>query len=121
MQHVLARSDSQFLCCTRVYFLCNLLWPKVQSHSDDSHVYATGPRYAHALAQARPTLSCIYLVHKVMASAIHVHHGVGCRDGKDRQCYIILRVRNLGVFAAFTVIQVVCDHIFTLVATVPTA
>ena len=56
-----------------------------------------------------------------MTSAIHVYHGVGCWDGKDRQCYIILRVRNLCVFVTFLVIQVVCDHIFTLVATVPTA
>ena len=59
VQHALARPDSQFPCCTHAYFLRNLLWPEVQSHSDHSHVHATGPR---ALTQARPTMSCIYLV-----------------------------------------------------------
>ena len=35
MQHALARPDSRFLCCTHVYFLCDILWSEVQSHSDD--------------------------------------------------------------------------------------
>jgi len=43
-----------------VYFLCDILWPEVQSHSDDSH--ATGPHSPGALAQACPTMSCIHLV-----------------------------------------------------------
>jgi len=53
--------DSQFLCCTRVYSLCDTLWPKVQSHSDDSPVHITGPCSACALAQAHSTMSCIHL------------------------------------------------------------
>ena len=28
---------------------CDILWPEVQSHSDDSPVHATGPRSACAL------------------------------------------------------------------------
>ena len=63
MQHALARPDSQFLCCTCVYFLCDILWPEVQSHSDDSHVYATCPRSACALAQAHPTIVHLRLVY----------------------------------------------------------
>ena len=62
MQHALARPDSQFLRCTCVYFLCDILWSAVQSHSDNSHMHATGPHSACALAQARPTMSCIHLV-----------------------------------------------------------
>ena len=59
----LARPDSQSLCCTRVYFLCDILWPEVQSHFDSSHMPATGPCSARALTQARPTMSCIHLVY----------------------------------------------------------
>jgi len=33
----------------RVYFLCDILWPEVQSHSDDSPVHARGPCSACAL------------------------------------------------------------------------
>ena len=33
-----------------------------QLHSDNGHVHATAPCFAHALAQARPTMSCIPLV-----------------------------------------------------------
>ena len=33
VQHALARPGSQFLCCTLVYFLCDILWPEVQSQS----------------------------------------------------------------------------------------
>ena len=33
-------TDSQFLCCTRVYFLCDILWSEVRSHSDSSHTHA---------------------------------------------------------------------------------
>ena len=55
MHHALARPDSQFLCCTCVYFLCDILRPEVQSHSDDSPVHAPGLRSACALAQAHPT------------------------------------------------------------------
>ena len=47
---------------TFVYLLCDNLWPEVQSHSDDSPVRAPGPRSACALAQARPTMSCIHLL-----------------------------------------------------------
>ena len=43
-------------------FLCDILWPEVQAHSDDSHVHAAGPRSTHVLTQARPTMSCIHLV-----------------------------------------------------------
>ena len=39
---------------TRVLVII-ILWPEVQSHSDDSHVHATGLRSARALAQAHPT------------------------------------------------------------------
>ena len=52
VQHALARPDSQFLCCTYVYFLCGILWPEVQSHSDDGPVHAPGPRSACTFAQA---------------------------------------------------------------------
>ena len=31
--------------CICVYFLCDILWPEVMSHSDDSHVHAN----AHVL------------------------------------------------------------------------
>ena len=48
-----------------MYFLCGILWPEVQSHSDDSPVHAPGPRSAFALAQVRPTMSCIHLVAKL--------------------------------------------------------
>jgi len=63
VQHALARPDSQSLCCTRVYFLCDILWLEVQSHSDNSHMPTTGPHSAHVLTQARPTVSCIHLVY----------------------------------------------------------
>jgi len=63
VQHALAWPDSESLCCTRVYFLCDILWPEVQSQSDNSHIPATGPRSARALTQARPTVSCIHLVY----------------------------------------------------------
>ena len=61
VQHALARLT---LSCTHVYFLCDklILWPEVQSDSDYSHVHATGPCSACALAQAHPTMSCIQLV-----------------------------------------------------------
>ena len=39
-----------------------ILWPEVQSHSDNSYMHATVLRSARALAQARPTMSCIHLV-----------------------------------------------------------
>jgi len=39
-----------------MYFLCDILWPKVQSHSDDSHAHATGPHSARALL--RLALQC---------------------------------------------------------------
>jgi len=52
----IARPDSQLLCCTCVYFLCNILLSVVQSHSDDSHVHATATCSARALAQAHPTM-----------------------------------------------------------------
>ena len=63
MQHALARPDSQSLYSARVYFLCDILWPEVQLHSDSSHMPATGPCSAHALTQARPTVACIHLVY----------------------------------------------------------
>ena len=44
------------------YFLCDILWPEVQSHSDNSRMHATGLSSLHSLAQARPTVSCIHLV-----------------------------------------------------------
>ena len=34
---------------------CDILWPEVQSHSDDSYVHATGLHSACVLAQAHPT------------------------------------------------------------------
>ena len=42
----------------------SVLWPKVyaKSHSDNGHVHATAPCSAHALTQARPTMSYIPLV-----------------------------------------------------------
>jgi len=52
VQHALARPDPQFLFCTCVYFLCDIRLPEVQSHSDNSHMNATGIRSARALAQA---------------------------------------------------------------------
>ena len=41
---------------------CDILWPEVQSQSDNSHMHATGLRSSPALTQARPTMSCIHLV-----------------------------------------------------------
>ena len=70
VQHALARPDSQSLCCACVYVLCDILWPKVQLHSANSHMPATSPCSAHALAQARPTMSCIPLVGR--DSCVHV-------------------------------------------------
>ena len=61
MQHALARPDHSS-CVVQVCTLCDILWPEVQSHSDDSHVHATGPRSVHTLAQAHPTASCIHSV-----------------------------------------------------------
>jgi len=40
------------------------VWPEVLSHSDDRHVHATGPHSTPALAQARPTMSCILWYYK---------------------------------------------------------
>ena len=49
-----------------MYFLSDIPWPEVQSHSDDGPVHLTGPCSACALTQARPTMSCIHL-------ALNVH------------------------------------------------
>ena len=57
MQHALASS-----CVVHVCTLCDILWPEVQSHSDNSHVHASGLCCAHALTQAHATMSCIHLV-----------------------------------------------------------
>jgi len=46
-----------------VHFLCDILWPEGQSHSDDSHMHANGPRSACSVAQARLTVSYIHLVY----------------------------------------------------------
>ena len=53
-------------------FLFAILWPEVQSHSDDSPVHAPGPRSACALAQAHPTMSCIHLVKDIGETATAV-------------------------------------------------
>ena len=45
------RPDSQFLC-TRVYILCDFLWPEVQPHSDDSQMHVTAPCSAHVRTQS---------------------------------------------------------------------
>ena len=45
-----------------MYFLCDILWSEVESHSDNSHMHATDPHSARALPQARPTMSCIHLL-----------------------------------------------------------
>ena len=61
MQHDLARPDllvPVLYPCT----FCDILRPEVQPHSDDTPVHASGPHSACALAQARPTMSCIHLV-----------------------------------------------------------
>ena len=55
MHRALASPDSQFLCCTCVYTLCDILWREAQSHYDSSRIHASGLRSACALAQARPT------------------------------------------------------------------
>ena len=47
--------------CTCI-FLCDFLWPKIQSHSDDSHMHVTAQCSARVLSQARPTMLCIHLV-----------------------------------------------------------
>ena len=72
--HDLQRVLDQPVCCmlyilqlglthsSYVVHVCFLLWPEVQSHPDDSHVQATGPRFACSLTQARPTMLCIHLV-----------------------------------------------------------
>ena len=58
-------SLTHFLCCNCAvdfvsYNYCGLFY--AQSHSDNGHVHATAPSSAHALAQARPTMSYIPLV-----------------------------------------------------------
>jgi len=67
VQHALARPDSQFLCCTCVYLLRDIMQSRVQFHPDDSHVHATAPHSARALAQACPTMPCIRLVIQLTA------------------------------------------------------
>ena len=63
VQHTLARPDSQFLCCTRVYFLCDILWSEVQSHSDSSHMHACNwSTFCIWTCPGSPTMSCIHLV-----------------------------------------------------------
>ena len=71
LQHVLDQPVCIMLCLSLTHsscvvhvctFLCGILWPEVQSHSDGSPVHAPGPSSACALAQARPTMSCIHLV-----------------------------------------------------------
>ena len=57
----IARPHSQFLFSARVLF-GDILWPEVQSHSDDSHMHVTAPCSARALDQAHLTMSCIHLV-----------------------------------------------------------
>ena len=44
---------------TSVYFLHNILWPEVQSHSSSSHMHATAMQ-----------LPCIHLVAQVVASTV---------------------------------------------------
>jgi len=46
--------------CRFCFMYCGLRF-YAQSHSDNCHVPATAPCFAHALAQARPTMSCIPL------------------------------------------------------------
>jgi len=59
--------------CICLYILSHILWPIRFLHSDDSHVHATTPFSACALAEARPTISCIHLVILIsMASSVHL-------------------------------------------------
>ena len=58
-------------CCTRVYIFCVIFCCLRSSHSDDSHVHATGQRSACVLAQAHPTMSFICLVIFCLASGHH--------------------------------------------------
>jgi len=72
------RPDWQFLCCTCVYFLCDILWPEGQY---DSHVHATAPCSAYALAHTCPSMSCIPLVLLWLYSnccSIGMYCGTGC-------------------------------------------
>ena len=46
--------DSQYLFCHLIYYS--------QSHSDDSRVHAKCSMSCIALAQARPTMSCIHII-----------------------------------------------------------
>ena len=57
--YIITRPDSQFLY-TRVYILCDFLWPEVQPRSDDSQMHVNAPCSAHVLGQASPTMSCIF-------------------------------------------------------------
>ena len=58
MQHALARPDHSS-CVVHMCTFCDILWPEVQSHSDNSRMHTTGLCSAPALAQACPTMSCI--------------------------------------------------------------
>ena len=51
--------------CRFCFIYCGLRF-YAQSHSDNGHVHATAPCFAHALTQARPTMSCIPLVMMTM-------------------------------------------------------
>jgi len=58
--YIVSRPNSHFMY-TCVLF-CDVLWPEVQSHSDDSHMHLSAPCSAPALGQTRSTMSCIHLV-----------------------------------------------------------
>jgi len=63
---------------TRVYFLCDILWPEFQSHSDTSRMHATGLHSARVLAQAHPTKSCIHLIYECFPVTSKVDRYCSC-------------------------------------------
>ena len=98
VQNDLARPDSQFLCCTHVYLSCNVLWPEVQSHSDNSHRHVTILCSACKLTQACPTMSCIHLVIKQVATALLV-------AGSTLTCWILWQTSFASTSSYSSVIQ----------------
>jgi len=78
--------------CVLFVILCDLRF-----NSDNSHMHATGLRSACALAQARPTMSCIHLVIKPVT-------------GIERMCSASLKTTRTLIILGFHKEKEVCQH-----------
>ena len=52
---------------------CDILWPEVQSHSDDGHMQVTAPSSAPVLGQAHPTNVMHSSSHSTVVSSVLCH------------------------------------------------